>query len=779
MTKILRLFAMTACVLFALKGMAGTIIPNEFWICDGTNTENLGTLDNPYDGSTRVKFDEIMSKMPPIATIHILPGTYETWGGYDWQMVSGEKILGGGRDNTVLQFPAGTPQGPVGNMVIYSGHPLTNSEVADLTLDCNWHGGGYTYGGIAISGTGNMVRRVRVIHCGYTRPVNSEAFGISLGSGSVSNSQGNIIEDCEVSEFSGGPGITALCLNGTAGHIMNGIIQDNVVLLPASSSVDGFGINGGWVSGALIEGNYVYGALNAVYSDTGGWTNTVIMNNTFKNCFNGVTIGPANNPLKNLTIAFNKIDLTATNNYNAVAFNFWGGVWTNIFIFGNTVDFYNPGPSPAWLIAAHDIKGLVFENNFVDATLARHQLTTTWFTNVSNFAIDNNYDLFGNYLDGLNIPRLGGVAVSPFGRSLINSAEGSTALANLGLPSNSPMVVTNQETGVILTGTFSGSGSGLTGLNWSDIIGAPTFVQYSDPAPTFANGMSIGAGTAYQIGGGNVLWCSNSVAGGNLVIGYQSPGVIPNGIANLLVGSYAMSNSTNANGNTIIGTSAGRNLLSSTYNTMVGDNAGYGLKYGDDNTFVCFQSGYGSLTNGYQNTLVGDSSLYRASSGTNNVALGYMAGSWLYSGNNNVFIAHEGTSSETNSNGAIYIGDPGVHTSAHVAGTVYAGSGFAGNGSGLTNIPSPSLTGTVSAPSLPFYLRSGTTNFAATSGGVKVQFSTPVAHTNYVVTFGFESTGGAITNIWCNSKTTNGFQVQQGAASQKNLVFDYIAVQKQ
>jgi hypothetical protein len=780
MTKILRLFAMTACVLFALKGMAGTIIPNEFWICDRTNTENLGTMDNPYDGSARVKFDEIMSKMPPIATIHILPGTYETWGEHDWQMTPGEKILGSGRDNTVLQFPAGTPQGVVGNAVISGPGPLTNAEIADLTLDCNWHGGGYTYSGISIDGTGDIVRRVRVIHCGNTQGVNSEAFGISLGSGSVSNSQGNIIEDCEVSEFSGGPGISAIGIGGCGTNYMSGIVRNNVVLLPASSSVNAFGINGNWVSDGLIEGNYVYGALNAVYSDVGGWTNTVIMNNTFKNCFNGVAIGPANNPLKNLTIAFNKIDLVATNNYPAVAFDFWGGDWTNIFIFGNTVDFYNGGSSPGVLIAASDVTGLVLDHNFIDATLASNQLTTTYFTNVSNFAIDNNYDLFGNYLDDLNVPMLGGVAVSPFGLTLINSAGASTALATLGLPSNSPTVVTNHETGITLNGTFSGYGGGLTGLNWSDIIGTPAFVQYSDPAPTFANGMSIGAGTAYRIGGGNVLWCSNFNAG-NLVVGYQSPAVIPNGIQNTVVGPSAMANSTNANGNTIIGTSAGRNLLSSTYNTMVGDNAGYVLKHGDDNTFVGSMSGYGngSFTNGYQNTLIGDSSLYRARNGTNNVALGYMAGSWLYSGNNNVFIAHQGTSAETNSNGTIYIGDPGVHNTTYIAGTVHASTGFAGNGSGLTNIPASSLAGTVNASSLPFYIRSGTANFAGAASEVSVHFSAPVPDTNYVVTFGSESNEGTMTNTWYNSKTTNGFQIQRAGGSLNSLAFDYIVVQKQ
>jgi hypothetical protein len=479
MKKILFLFTITAGVLFTLNVVAETVFTNEFWICNSPDTSNLGTLDNPFDGSTRAKFDAIMSLMPPDATIHILAGTYETWGSHDWQMQSGQKILGSGRDNTILQLSPGTPQYLAGTSVIASWLPQTNAEVADLTVDCNWHGGGYTYGGISLNGTGNMVRRVRVIHCGDTLHTNSEAFGIGLNNGSLPVSQGNIIEDCEVSEFSGGPGITAIIMSGSPTNYMSGIIRNNVVLLPGSPYVNAFGINGGWVSDALVEGNYVYGALNGVYSDTGGWTNTLIVNNTFRNCLHGISIAPANNPLKNLKIAFNKIDLAVTNE-NCVAFDFWGGDWTNIFIFGNTVDFYNPGPVQGFLIAAHDVTGLVFENNFVDSILASNQLTTIFFTNVANVTMDNNYDLFGNYLYDLNTPALGGVPVSPSGLSLISNEAAVAALVNSGLPGNPGAVVTNNETGVTLSGTFSGNGGGLTNIPAASITGtvAPAILPF-------------------------------------------------------------------------------------------------------------------------------------------------------------------------------------------------------------------------------------------------------------------------------------------------------------
>ena len=703
MNKVLiNLIALTG-VLFALDATAQTQYAKEFWISTNA-TGNMyptgGTLSNPLDGSTEAKFDVNMRQLPQNCVIHILAGTYQTCGCYVWSMQTGEKILGSGRDNTILQLPYGTPQHAAGTSIIYSQGIVTNGEIADLTLDCNWQGGGYTYGGISINGTGNIVRRVRVIHCGYTQGVNTEACGIGLANISLPVSQGNIIEDCEVSEFAGGPAITAIGMSASPTNYMSGIIRNNVVILPASSSVDGFGINGNWVSDMLVEGNYVYGALHGVYADTGGWTGVRILNNTFRNCFNGVTIFPVNANLNNLTASFNKIDLAATNNYIGSAFNFSGANWTNIFIFGNIIDLYNAGSSPSLLMSADNVTGFVFEDNFVDSQLANNQLATPYFTNVKNLTIDNNYDLFGNHLSALNTGTLAGnVAVSTFGSVLMASTGASAALTSLGLPGNPQEVVTNDQSGLTLGGTFSGNGNGLTNINWNSITGLPALARYSDLTPTFTNGMNISAGMAYKIGGINILWASNSA--GNFVAGNTAANVVPNGIANTIIGESAMQNSTNASNNTMVGNGAGFSLLASSANTMVGKNAGMDMTHGSDNVIVGYQAGYGngSYTNGNENTLVGDSSLYRARTGDNNLALGYMAGSFLNAGSNNVFIAHVGTASEANSSGTIYIGDPGVQTSTYLAGTVYAGNGIVGNGSGLTNVSWNNLTG------LPLFAR--------------------------------------------------------------------------
>jgi hypothetical protein len=141
------------------------------------------------------------------------------------------------------------------------------------------------------------------------------------------------------------------------------------------------------------------------------------------------------------------------------------GTQTNVFIFGNTIGLSSLEPNASGIITANNLTGLVFENNFINPVLVNNQLISTYFTNVANLSMDNNYDLFGNYLYSLNIPTVGGVPVTSFGLSLISSIEASSALTNLGLPANPAVIVTNNETGVTLGGTFSGDGSGLTNLN--------------------------------------------------------------------------------------------------------------------------------------------------------------------------------------------------------------------------------------------------------------------------------------------------------------------------
>lgn len=652
MKKILAKLTVIAGVLLAFTVSAQIQYSNEFWIstnATGNIYPNGGTLDSPLDGSTEATFDTNMYALPPNSVIHLLPGLFQTepsWSYGGW-VKTGDKIIGSGIDVTVVQCLSTTHDNlPV--IVNYNFASCFNVEISDLTVDANSVPPSVGHHGVSIEGSENAIRRVKVINNYGTE----EIIAIALQNFYLPDSKGNIIEDCVVSNYLGGT-VDGIGLGGgSPTNMISGIIRNNRVYFPVVENLSVYPMSDAFMYNTLIEGNYLSGGQVDIHCDTGGFNNTIIAHNFLENCLNAIAPYTVGTNEDHITIAFNDIDLIWTNNYNSVAFNFWGGTQSDIKIFGNTIQVSGSGSSGAYIMTANDITGLEFANNSVDSLLASNQETTAYFINYTNLNMYNNYDLFGNYLPSLNIPTLGGVEVSTFGLDLVSSANASSALTNLGLPSN------------------------------------PDFAQYSDPAPTFTNGMNIGAETAYQIGGNDILWCSNSPGVGfDLILGLEPAGVVPIGLGNLLEGAYMLPYATNAYYNTIIGSSAGRFLLSSQNNTLVGADAGQALQYGNDNTFVGFNSGFGngSFTNGYQNTLIGDQSLYRARSGTNNVALGYMAGSWLYSGNNNVFIAHEGTSAETNSNGTIYIGDPGVQSTTYIAGTVYSGNGFIGNSLVATN----------------------------------------------------------------------------------------------
>ena len=485
MKSILTKAAVLAGALLTLTATAQQQYQNEFWISTNAtgvmypNPTNGGTLDNPLDGSTEATFDSNMDSLPTNSTVHILAGTYHTFGDNAYAVKTGQKILGSGIDVTVLQLVSYNPNHPDGNYFVHTignnkpfqglvDGPVTNVEVCDLTCDCNYGTGNTTVCGVTLDGTLNAIRRVKVINSYYagTNTGTSEAWGVECENSSLPTSVGNVIEDCEVSQFAGGSFITAISLNGVSGTIRN-----NRVFLPP-----GLGDAMGGTRDVLIEGNYVDGSGTGVYCDTGGCTNLMVVHNTIRNTFSGVTLDVVNAGEKNITIAFNNFDQTNSSPEGTPGnpvFNFWGGTLTNVFIFGNTITSSGSSPSTSFLVAAYDLTGLEIANNTIDPQIASNQVdwgTAMYITtNVVNMNIDNNYDLYGNYLYNLNMPTIGGVTVSPFGLALVNSAEASSALTNLGLPSNPANVVTNNESGVTLSGTFSGDGSGLTNINASPL----------------------------------------------------------------------------------------------------------------------------------------------------------------------------------------------------------------------------------------------------------------------------------------------------------------------
>jgi hypothetical protein len=455
---------------------AETIITNEFWICASTNTLNLGTLANPFDGSDQTKFDTVMSNMPPNCAIHILAGAYETWGQVNWGVKTGQKIIGSGIDVTVLRFAANVPittNGP--SVIANAGGPVTNVEVSDLTVDCNYTGQAESHHGVGLDGTENAIRRVKVENPGYYPGSSTEAWGIDLVNSSLPYSAGNIIEECEVNPLAGGHNITAISLDAGINTPISGIMRNNRVFLTPDPDGAQIAFDCSWATDCQVEDNYVDGADGGFVTDTGGSTNIIFAHNIFKDVYAGFVFWAYHH--QNLTFAFNKISLCPTNSYFSTAFGFPDGTThTNITIIGNDVGWDGIPSRSAYFLYVTNITGLTVADNTVDSNLYN-------YISVSGLNMYNNYDLYGNQLPDLNNPSVGGTPVTSLGLALIGSAEISSALTNLGLPGNPATIVTNHETGVALSGTFigngsfsgtfagtfAGNGSGLTGLNASQL----------------------------------------------------------------------------------------------------------------------------------------------------------------------------------------------------------------------------------------------------------------------------------------------------------------------
>ena len=160
--------------------------------------------------------------------------------------------------------------------------------------------------------------------------------------------------------------------------------------------------------------------------------------------------------------------------------------------------------------------------------------------------------------------------------------------------------------------------------------------------------------------------------GGNVGVGQSALVSDTTGSNNVAVGFHSLLNNTTGSTNIAVGGAALLNNISGSGNTAYGGSA------------LVFNI----LGNG--NTAIGDNALYN-NKADSNTALGYNAGYNQTTGSNNIYIGYyvQGVDGENNT---IRIGNG--TTQAYIAGTVNA-TGFAGNGSGLTNVTASAVTGAV------------------------------------------------------------------------------------
>jgi len=395
MTRRYLLCALAALGMLLTENSRAIQITNEYWISTNASTANLGTLAEPFDGSTQSLFDNRMNNLPPACTIHILAGVYSTAGTAAWLVKSGQKLLGSGIDVTIVRLLTNSPD----NTCVILSYYGTNNTVSDLTVDCNYSSGNVTYSGVNLYGTRHTVSRVKVVNAsGGT----GEAFQIAIGSsnwGIDLNSEGNIIEECEVSSFHGGF-CSAIACNGGPTSWISGVVRHNrIFLAPAFPTASEFqiAINGANAINYLVEGNYVNGATAAFYGDTGTYTNLTVANNFFINVYSGVSIA-GGGVRKNMSFQNNHIEITNNTSYSTYGILLNGGpICTNVSVSGNSVQYAWGGTGALGIgIYAATVLGLTAANNTVDSALANY------FVNCTNYYAYNNLDLAGNLLTDFN-----------------------------------------------------------------------------------------------------------------------------------------------------------------------------------------------------------------------------------------------------------------------------------------------------------------------------------------------------------------------------------------
>lgn len=180
-----------------------------------------GTLEDPFDASTSVKFDGIMAdsvKIPEGTTVHLLPGVYETAGMTAWQPRSRTRIVGSGAATTTLKLLTTSTSGYAVGMNL-AGTDLIDFELSDLSIDC-----GYT----DVGGSGSFAaavqlkgKRIRVFRVHATNFGVYESTSVGVISVAGDNSESCVIEECVVDSPKAIPAnegiINFFQLNGSSG----------------------------------------------------------------------------------------------------------------------------------------------------------------------------------------------------------------------------------------------------------------------------------------------------------------------------------------------------------------------------------------------------------------------------------------------------------------------------------------------------------------------------------------------------------------------------------
>ena len=263
-----------------------------------------------------------------------------------------------------------------------------------------------------------------------------------------------------------------------------------------------------------------------------------------------------------------------------------------------------------------------------------------------NVTISGNFTGSGTGITGLTFTQLTGQ---------LGSSQFSGSYSN---------AVTLSNTGNAFTGNFTGSGAGITGITFTQLTGQLGSSQLSG---TYSNAVTLSnTGNAFT-GSFTGSFTGNGSGLTGVLPAPGSPNYIQNGT------SQQSSANFNISGNGTLGGNLAANVVSSSTTYQLGSSNVLGVgSFADENLFVGVNAGANNVAGqGTHNAFSGHRAGYSNTTGAGNSFFGHDAGYNNTTGSNDVYIGHMGPSSGTESN-TIRIGTGGSdgQTAAYIAGII-------------------------------------------------------------------------------------------------------------
>jgi hypothetical protein len=318
----------------------------------------LGTQSDPFDGSTKTKFDTLMQSFPANTQIHIGPGTFMTDGGDGFNLKAGQIVQGAGMGVTILKLAGHGSNG------YYKHYHLagycSGVQISNLTCDGNYQGYAWpahdAVGGVTPFGSNTVVDSVEMINCYGDSTNGLEEFSILLGGPTPQSIQTNcVIKNCLTHHYAPGA-------NYTNGPMISYCTGAKIINCTDDGSNHGFGFAG--ASDAEVTGCTTSRLTNTdFYTDTAADDHITIDENSFSSG-TGIPIQfNSASPATDVTISDNALETSNSTGSGSAAIVLSGASGSHFTVTGNVFTYNGTNWSGLMLNNSTIFTDLDVENN--------------------------------------------------------------------------------------------------------------------------------------------------------------------------------------------------------------------------------------------------------------------------------------------------------------------------------------------------------------------------------------------------------------------------------